>query len=433
MQKNKKYSMKDLLTCGILGLFVISGLMQGNIFGGKNPVVARVGSSAIKLTDVRKYANLIRLPENIDRNNPQVQQKIFNEALGLIIRRSLVTQECKRLGFVITNEQVVESIKKQQIFWENGKFSRAKFLAHLGKLGISEMEYKSIHKEDLLHSQWRFLLKNAYIIPEHAATTFADAYSQKRSGRYIVIDRNKIVVPKPSNVQLEKFYKDNIDSFKMPQEKIYKLLVLKEANEKIESMLQSQKFSAVEKKYASASIMSNGDEKEINALFPEQLISSLNQLELKEGQNTTIFGAGSKYYAAKLVKIKPAFTPEFSQVKAKVIKEYEKAYRMHHATVQNKAAHRGWFRLSDIKMGNSYLGMPDNVLQMLFKNCVGKISRYDEGDSTYYTVVDSIKPGKNTSEEIQSASVYLQDAIANEVVYAAMSSLKFRYKIKVLV
>ncbi len=428
--EKKKHNIKNLLIWGILGLFVVSGMMQGNVFGIRNPVVARVGSLQIKVSDIRKYANLIQLPEGIDREDTRVQEYVFRQARDLLINRALITQECKRLGFVVSDAKVVEVIKKQRQFISEGKFSRAKFLEELSKMGLSEMEYKSIQKENLLHRQWTFMLQNAYIVPNSAAKVIASTYSQKRSGRYAVIDRSKMSVPKLNPADLEKFYKDNIELFKVPQKRVYKILAFKDNKnaQKLQSMLDNQKFGDVQKKFEHVAIMSDADVESLNALVPSELIKFFDRMPLKTGENTRLYGVGEKRYAAQLVRVEDAYTPELSKIKDKVVAEYAKQYRL-----KNVQPGSGWFKLFDVKFGENYLGLPDVVLQALFFNPVGKIARYDKENETYFVVVDKIAQGEASPAQVQASANYLQQAMLNDVVYAALNSLRLRYKITVLI
>lgn len=428
--EKKKREIKNLLIWGILGLFVISGVMQGNVFGVRNPIVARVGSTQIKVSDVRKYANLIQLPEGVDRQDPRVQEYVFKQARDMLIQRALITQECKRLGFVISDAKVVEVIKKQRQFSVDGSFSRAKFLEELSKLGLSEMEYKSIQKDNLLHAQWRFMIQNAYIVPKKAAQVVASAYSQKRSGRYAIIDRNKISVPKLSGVALEKFYKDNLDLFRVPQKRVYKILSFNSTSggEKLDTMLAKQKFADVEKKFDHVAITSDAAVESLNALVPAELIKFFDRMPLKEGENTRLYGVGEKRFAAKLIRVEESYLPEFSKIKDKVNAEYARQYRL-----KNVQPGGAWLRVFDLKFGENYLGVPELVLQAMFLNPVGKVARYDRDNETYFVVVDKIVPGVGSENQVLAAQNYLQQAMLNDVVYAALNSLRLRYKIVVLI
>lgn len=424
--EKKKHSIKNLLIWVILAVFVISGVLQGSLFGSSNnPVLARVGGQTIRYYDVRKYAQLVPLPEGVDRNDMRVLQA----ALNILIRNALITQECKRLRFVVSDAKVVEVIKKQPQFLVDGRFSRAKFLEELAKLGISEMEYKSIQKEALLHRQWLFMVQNAYIVPQNAAQVVANAYAQKRTGRYVVIDRSRIKVPKLNAAQLEKFYKDNISLFAVPEHRVYKILGFKDSkyNPKLNSLLDRQKFDAAASKFENVAIMSDASKESLNALVPDDVLRAFDSVPLKVGENTRLYAIGEKIYAAKLMKIVASYTPELSQIKDAVVKEYDKQYRLKQAQPNG-----GWMRIYDVKFGENYLGIPEVVFQAMFLNAVGKVARYDRGDETYFVVVDRIVPAVANKQQVKAAQNYLQMAILNDVVSASLESLRLRTKITMM-
>ena len=426
---NKKHGLKNILIWGILGLFIISGMLQGNLFNLHNPVIAHVGKQKIKVSDIRKYMNLIKLPEGLDRESLQAKNYLFSKALDLMIQRALITQECKRLGFVVSDEVVTNSIKKKVQFHENGVFSRDKFLKELGKLRLSEMEYKSIEKEDLLHSQWIFMLESAYCIPDFVANSIANAAVQRRNGRYIAIENSKIKVPKLNTAQITKFYKDNIELFKKKEEKIFSVIEIPNSKnlENIEYLLSKQKFDDVAKKFGFTIYTSDNlpDIKEKEAI--SKLAKRLNDLEIGKNDNR-VYVIGDKYYAFKLVKIIPMYTPSLEEIRSQVESEYAKQYRSQHVNINGKE----WIKLINLKLGETYLGVPEIVVNAIFMNAPNKIFKYEQNDITYYVITDKILNGVATPAAKIAAREYLSSRILNDVIFAAMKSLK-RYKITVLI
>lgn len=431
MQKQddkKKYSLKNLLIWGILGLFVVSGAMQGNVFGMHNPVVAHVGSQKIRVSDIRKYMNLIKVPDDVDRSQPQVQNYIFMKALDLVIQRSLITQECKRLGFVISDKKVIDTIKKQSQFQENGSFSRARFLSELSKLGFSEMQYKSIQKENLLHRQWMFMLESAYVIPERISDCVASASAQKRSGRYMEISHASIKVPKLSNTELAKFYKQNEALFKEDKRRVFKIVEFTNVQslEKIERLLSKSKFEKAVDSFHGKTYMSD---KVAPGELPKDLIRIMQTIELEVGQNSRLFTIENKHYALYFEKEEQPIARSLKEIESLVREEYRKQYIKNHCNPNAK----NWVKLVNIRAGENYLGVPDFIVGALFLNKVGKVARYDQDSSTYFVVTDAIVNEKISEIEKNSARDYLSAGILQDVIFASMNSLKLRYKITVLI
>ena len=123
----KKIDLKSIVLWGVLGAFAIGGAFQ-SMFGVNNPVLAKVGSSSIKAVDVRRFIPLIPIPEGMYKESSSVQNYVFFQALNMAVQRELVNLECKRLGFIVSNFQVKESIKRNKNFMESGSFSRSKYL-----------------------------------------------------------------------------------------------------------------------------------------------------------------------------------------------------------------------------------------------------------------------------------------------------------------
>ena len=108
----KKIDLKSIVLWGVLGAFAIGGAFQ-SMFGVNNPVLAKVGSSSIKAVDVRRFIPLIPIPEGMYKESSSVQNYVFFQALNMAVQRELVNLECKRLGFIVSNFQVKESIKRK--------------------------------------------------------------------------------------------------------------------------------------------------------------------------------------------------------------------------------------------------------------------------------------------------------------------------------
>ncbi len=421
----KKPNLRNILIWGVLGLFVLSGMMQGDMFGMHNPVVATVGKAKIKVADVRKYMNLIKVPDDVDRDEPNVRNYIFTKALDLIIQRSLITQECKRLGLVVSDAKVIETIQRDIQFHDKGRFSRSKFLTQLGKLGFSEMEYKSIQKENLLHKQWLFMLESSYKIPDAIAINVAKCGIQKRSGRYIEISHSSIKIPTQTSLQLQKFYKDNISLFKEDKKKIFRILELVNVKsvETIDHLLRKQKFDQVVSKFHAKIYASN----KIDSDLPENINDVLEQLNfLQVGQNTILYSLNGKYYAFQFQSETEARTPEFIEVKDKVSKAFKEDYIKSHAVPGN----REFVRLMDVKLGESYLGVPDIIINGIFMSKPGNLKRIEGKGVTYYYITDKIVNSSPTQEQIEGAKGYLSSSLLNDIVFSSLHSLKLRYNIK---
>jgi|GEM_PF-3221593 len=426
---NKKYGIKNLIIWGILGLFVLSGLVQGNVLGMRNPVIAQVGSQKIRASDIRKYMNLIKVPDDVDRSSTQVQNYIFMKALDLVIQRSLITQECRRLGFVISDQKVIYTIKKQSQFQENGEFSRTKFLSELSKLGFSEMQYKSIQKENLLHRQWFFLLESAYAVPSKISDYVAAANAQKRSGRYVEVQHSQIKVPKVDQAELARFYKKNSDLFAPKKRKIFKIAEFSndlKVVAKINRMLAHGKFQEAADKFEAKMYESD---RILPGQLPDELIRIIEVINMQIGKNSQIFTIGKKHYALYFIKEIQPKQPTLDQVEQQVRAEYNKQYIKSHISEKG----HGWIQLADIRMGENYLGVPDFVIGALFLNKPGKVARYDHDGVTYFVVVDKVVNESVNEIQKKAAADYLSAGILNDVIFAAMNSLKIRYKISVLI
>jgi hypothetical protein len=428
--KNKFMKIKNLSLWVLLAMFIVSGLMQGNFFG-RNVAIAYVGKIAIKGPEIRSFMNMLasQLPKDINVQEDDVQQYLFQQAKIMLMKRALLTNECKKLSLVVSDEKVIETIKNDRQFFIDGRFARSKFLETLNKIGFSEMEYKKFHKENLLHQQYIFMLQNSYNVPKKISQNIAKAYLQKRDARYSMINLANISVAPINNKQLEKFYNDNINLFQIPEKKIFKILIFNDNTgiEKVNKLLEKQKFDQIEeKKLESLSIMSDDAVEKINALVPEVVLNKLHSLALNVGENSALYTLSKKRYAAKLVQIVPQHVPKFANIKSLVHKVYCEQYRF------NKAKPENWIAINGIKFGSFYLGVPDLVSQAIFMNPIGKMARYDEGGKTYFVIVDKIINKTPNQDQLNNAEKSIKEELLGHVVQSALNSLELKYKIRVI-
>lgn len=422
-------NMKNWLIWIILGLFIIGGLLQGNLFGIHNPVVAIVGKKKIRASDVRRYMSLIRIPEGVE-DSTYVQNYIFMNAMELVIQRTILTQECERLGFVVSDEKIAEFIRKQPQFCINGKFSRELFLAELAKLKLTEMDYKEIVKENLLHKQLFFMWSSTFIIPKKILRAIACARTQKRNARFSKVYHNSIIVPKLSDAQLKAYFNKNKEKFKEKENKIFKIIKITD-----EKLVQKVNFSLYRQKFDQVATDSKLNVEVYNSTnlsnLPAGVVKQINEIseniKLGIGENSSLYMIGNEYYAFKLIKSEPGFIPPFESIKSKVREVYREEY------IKNHIAPRGWTQITDLKIGSNVDGIPSCVLEAIFFNPIGQTVKIHQSDCTYIVIVDSIKNEEPTKEDLETAEAIAKSSMLDTMIPAAIATLHIKYRMTVCI
>lgn len=423
----KKDSLHNYLIATCLFVFAFVTLMQKGGSGVNNPVVAKVGSVKIKVSDVRKYIGLIELPEGVDRNSEEVQSYLFHRALEVAIRRSLITQECKSLGLVVSKNKVKESILKNENFQVEGTFYRNKFLGQLAKNGITEYQFMEIEKENLLHKQWYFIISNSYKISKNVMCTVESAFRQKRSIRYGSVFHNSVSVPNPTEVQLKKFYEENKVIFEVKARKVYEIAEVEGKSEVdlqvMNKMMVNKKFALAVKKYGLKTFFSN------NSLpYYTNLINAVDKQDLEIGESTGLYSMNGKHYSLKLVKIISSYIPDFNSIKKQVKAEYIKNFQKNNVSSSN-VNWKNYYNLSY----NSQIDLPADVVEAIFNSPKGKVMKIQKNDITYFFIIDSITHSKEKTADIELISSYVYSNMNNEIIEAALRTLRYKYKIVVLI
>ena len=421
----KKIDLKSIVLWGVLGAFAIGGAFQ-SMFGVNNPVLAKVGSSSIKAVDVRRFIPLIPIPEGMYKESSSVQNYVFFQALNMAVQRELVNLECKRLGFIVSNFQVKESIKRNKNFMESGSFSRSKYLEFLKKQNMTEAEFFSFEKENLLHRQWYFMLGSAYAIPSKLANTMANAFSQRRWGKYQVLDYSSLKVRNPSLRELKAFYEKNKASYEVPESRKILAVELKSEGE-LTKFIELAKKDGFEKACEKYSL----ETKDLAALEGKK-----NVVEVAESQSRYFkvgdafpFSLFGKFLALKLESVKAAFVPNFSSIKSDVLSSWKKNFRK---TMSKKILPAAWKSLPNMRFQETLSGVPESVLKALFYNKEKSLVfiEEDEEDKIYKLKIDQVIFPKLFPEEVEGAKAFVSQEILKDIVESAISSLRLRYNVR---
>lgn len=188
--------------------------------------------SEVSEEKLRKYRGKIDLNsyKSVDPKN------ILYYCFDQYERNYPIIQECKRLGLVISDDLIKESIVGKPIFFdENYDYSEHKFKECLSEWGISESDYYDLIREDLLIKQYYFFLRNSYILSQRIVDRYKKQYSKILLLKFGKINHDK-VVKKFSNIvvsdeDLSIFFEANKDMFSLFNRADYELYELKNTDQ----------------------------------------------------------------------------------------------------------------------------------------------------------------------------------------------------------
>ena len=219
IHKNKKF------VVGVIGLVSIAFLLWlfltgdvANIFRIGQRCVAEVDGSCITLRDYRR--ELLRYGDFLQ--NKDMEKVIKDQVLESLIVQELLYNKAKELSFIASDQEVIEIIKSDPSFQENGVFSTSKYKESLSRLGLEPAEYEEYIRKLLSIQKLLTLVGNGvYTTPKEE-----DINLLPQS----IIISGKLYIVSPDNVQVDvkreeilDFYSKNKEMFKKEPNKVIRI------------------------------------------------------------------------------------------------------------------------------------------------------------------------------------------------------------------
>jgi peptidyl-prolyl cis-trans isomerase D len=222
--KNKKF------VAGVVGLVSLSFLLWllwvegiGDIAHIGQNCVAKVDGSCITLRDYRR--ELLRYGDLLQ--NKDMEQLLREQVLESLIVQELLYTKAKKLGFLASDQEVIDLIKSDPSFQENGIFSISKYRESLARLGLEPTEYEEYIRKILTIQKLLNLIGNAvYLTPKEEEINLL-SQSFEISGRLYIINPEDVAVS-VSEKEILDFYTQNRENFKREPTKVVRLWIEKD-------------------------------------------------------------------------------------------------------------------------------------------------------------------------------------------------------------
>ncbi|HID65665.1 MAG TPA: formiminotransferase, partial [Aquificaceae bacterium] len=189
-------------------MFSVSDVKQ--MFAGSS-CVATVKNECITIREYRfellKYANLL---ENANFR-PVVKRLVLNS----LITREVLYQKAKELGWFVSDEEIIESIKNNKLFKEEGKFSLKKYKEVLNRFNLTPEEYEEILRKSLMALKvMNFINYGVYVLPDEIEIqkVFRIAYFDGKL--YLISSKDVKVDYEPTEQEIRKYYEENKENYK---------------------------------------------------------------------------------------------------------------------------------------------------------------------------------------------------------------------------
>ena len=151
----KNFTKKKI--AGLLLIFVIIiafgfGGFGGGFSTGNQNNIAKINNTNISTQDFMDYLNQSGLSQQLIKEN--IDKNVIEELLSSLVSMTLLNLEIKDLDLVLSEEVLVERLKKNKNFQdENGKFQRTLYEKFLLTNGMSAAMYEIKLKNNALQKE----------------------------------------------------------------------------------------------------------------------------------------------------------------------------------------------------------------------------------------------------------------------------------------
>jgi peptidyl-prolyl cis-trans isomerase D len=305
--RNKKF------VAGVIGLVSLSFLVWLLWAGGVGDIanigqncVANVNGSCITLRDYRR--ELLRYGDLIQ--NKDMERLLREQVLESLIVQELLYTKAKKLGFLASNQEVIDLIKSDPSFQENGIFSTSKYKESLARLGLEPTEYEEYIRKILTIQKLLNLIGNAvYLTPKEEEINLL-SQSFEISGRLYIINPEDVPVS-VSEKEILDFYTQNRENFKREPTKVIRLWIEKD-KQKAEEIYKALRNRQEVPNFKEFKLPQQEEE------FPTELKGELNRLSPTDP--ISLIKTGEGYAIVFLFKEETAEYKSLEEVKAQIEK-----------------------------------------------------------------------------------------------------------------
>ncbi|MFN7662943.1 MAG: SurA N-terminal domain-containing protein [Alphaproteobacteria bacterium] len=351
----------------LLGILILSfGLFWGvsEFFRGSNKsnLVAKIGK-----IEISKQHLIHSVQEELQKLNRELKGKnvtfsqalqlgLVNQNLSRMVHEIVLDMFMKDVDLAISDKTIASLIYADPLFQDGkGNFDKEKFQAIMLANGLSEKSFFANRRRALgqLH------LLTSLSVGGHAPAALSypvfQALTQKYTFKLATILADKVSVSY-SEAELKKFYESRADSFKVPEYRDFKLMLLDPeriaarisvSSQDIQKAYDEQKenFVTPEKRSFSlaiadtneealkvVSLLKDGDLKEKGRQQDYQAIpeSSLDKIlgakvfGLKKGEVSAPFALKKKFVVVRVNSVVPSSTASLSEMKEQIVAEIKR-------------------------------------------------------------------------------------------------------------
>ncbi len=310
LHKHKKIAtiIMGVATFGFLLWLFVQNDSFNFIKSGK--CVAEADGICITLSEYRRemlrYSSLL--------TNKEIENVIKQQVIENLIVQSLLYKESKDLGFTASNEEVIQTIKLDPTFQENGVFSSYKYKEILSRNGLEANQYEEYIRKILSIQKLLTFIQNSVYMTEEEIKINQAINNTEVSGRLYILSPNDVKeFIEVSEKELMEYYERNKDRFKTESKKNFKLWIVEGDKEKASSIYRSLKNN---QDVPNSTIYTLPDD---SSKLDIQILKAMENLSEKDP--ITVTKIDNKYYVIQLQNLGKTSYKSFNEVRKELESE----------------------------------------------------------------------------------------------------------------
>ncbi|MCW8158603.1 peptidylprolyl isomerase [Stutzerimonas stutzeri] len=277
MLQNIRDNSQGWIAKTIIGIIVVLLALTGfeAIFNAtsNSQNAAEVNGEEISRYDLDQAMNMQRrqLAQQLgqDFDASLIDDRLLRDAaLGSLIDRMLLLQSAKSANFAFSREALDQLILQTPEFQVEGAFSPARFDQVIQQMGYSRLQFRQLLEQEMLIGQLRAGISGTGFVTDQQVESFARLEMQTRDFATLTVPAQHETID-VSDEQIQKYYDDNADRFRTPEQVIVEYVELKKesffdqveaSDEELQELYQKQIANLAEQRRAAHILIETGGE-----------------------------------------------------------------------------------------------------------------------------------------------------------------------------
>lgn len=386
----------------------------------------------------REIAKMTREQQRAIYADAQSQNEFAQRIMTKVATQQMAQNRASDLGFVVSDKRIAQEIREMPEFQVDGKFSAFAFDTVLNNSGYTESEFAGVLRNQVLRSMVLGAVSVPVSVPEFAVLAAYNARYGKRDIEYATVKYSDFKVAKPTDKQLNDFYKQNPKT--VPESRSVSYVFI-EAD-----MAQPDKYDAgyatavkVEDDIIAGDTMKDAakkhgakyvsvkafdrDNRPVDKLLTDALVDKI--FDMDAGVESEMIETKNGFLFVRVDNVNQAHTASFDSVKKSLVDDWTRAEQKKQAYVRANEL------LVDLNKKDGRLankksvtvsrtdGAPTELLVPVFRNEIGQNS-IESGVDAFYVL--SVK--KATAPKVDAKKM---DALRKEMEKMSATGLQEDY------